>query len=381
MNEISKLIELLKDDKDYVDLVASNFLEFSIDNNLAIPKSLILKSIEDYFENHIYKPDSKGLISARNSISGYYQEYNLEVGPDEVIITASTSESYNQIFSNFTNPNEEILFPNPCYPLFEYLAAYSKVIPKFYRLDEVNKWKIDIESIRQSITKKTRGIVIISPNNPTGSIVTQEELDEIESIARDHNLFIIFDEVFSEFRTTEIFPRPFGKRGVDIFILNGISKMLSLPDLKLAWIVVLGRNKNKFINILETSNDTYLNANYLTQFIFPTLMPYRTSIAEQINILLNINRNSLQEIVRLNPKHFVSNIGNGGIHSILKINTDLNEENLVIKILKQKKISVHPGYFYDIESPKHYSHIVISLLKRPDIFKKALEELAEICTL
>lgn len=380
MNEISKILEKVKHDKDFTNLIQSNFLEFVVANGIEIPKEILISEIKEYFNKHTYNPDSKGLNKARGAISNYYKEEGIVISKENIILTASTSESYTQIFSNFTKPGQEILFPNPCYPLFEYLAKYSNITPKFYKLDEDNGWKINLKDLEKSITKKTVGIVLISPNNPTGTISSQKEIKQIELIAKKHNLFIIFDEVFSEFRSEKDFPRPTMNNEVKIFILNGISKMIALPDLKLAWIAIPGSD-NKIIDKLETSNDTYLNANYLTQSLIPTLLPYRKTIAKNINSILNINRNSLKILINKYPKFIKGNIGTGGIHSILKLNTSLDEEKLVLKFLSKKNLLVHPGYFYDIKSTNKSSHIVISFLNENRSFKKALELLAEIQTL
>lgn len=380
MNEISKVLEKIKDNANFTNLIQSNFLEFVVANKIEIPKKILLSKIKEYFDKHTYNPDSKGLIGAREAISNYYKEEGIVIKKENIILTASTSESYTQIFSNFTKPGQEILFPNPCYPLFEYLAIYSNITPRFYKLDEDNAWKIDLKHLEKFISKKTVGIVLISPNNPTGTIASQEEVRLIELIAKKHNLFIIFDEVFSEFRSEKDFPRPSGNNKVNVFILNGISKMLALPDLKLAWLAISGPD-NKIVDKLETSNDTYLNANYLTQSLIPTLLPYRKTISRNINSIININRNSLKIFINKYPEFIKGNIGTGGIHSILKLNTSLDEEHLVLKLLNKKKLLVHPGYFYDIDSTNKSSHIVISLLKENKSFKKALKLLAEIQTL
>jgi aspartate/methionine/tyrosine aminotransferase len=378
MNAITRTLEKIQKEKGFINLIASNFLDFVTANKIGIPSNILISETKKYFSKHSYNPDPKGLAKAREAISKYYNEEGLIIDQENIIITASTSESYGQIFSNFTKPNQEVLFPNPSYPLFEYLAKYANITPKFYKLDEENHWMTDIQGLEKLINKNTKGIVLISPNNPTGMIMSEEEIEQIEIIASKHNLFIIFDEVFSEFRSVKKFPRPMGKHNTTIFILNGISKMLALPDLKLAWISLIGPKTDKIIDQLETSNDTYLNANYLAQYILPTILPYRKEIAKNVNLLLNKNRKTLQTFLANSSENFEGEVGNGGIHNVIRIKSNIDEDSFVLNLLKEKKLSVHPGYFYDIAHTKGSSHIVISHLNETIAFTKGLEGLFPI---
>jgi aspartate/methionine/tyrosine aminotransferase len=379
-NKISQVLAEIEKDPKYINLIASNFLDFVNNNGTGFNPEFLTGLAKKYFANHNYHPDPKGLLSARSAVSNYYGAEQASVNSDNIIITASTSESYSMIFNNFTNPGDEVLLPNPGYPLFEYLCQYSHLNPKFYHLQQNNSWEIDTTELEKMISKRTKCIVLISPNNPTGSLISQEILNQVVKIAEKNNLFFIFDEVFSEFRDAKFLPRPTPNSGVNIFYLNGISKTLALPDLKMAWIACTGPDVEQSIDKLETSNDTYLNANYLTQSIFPELMQEKENISKRINILLEENRKTLKDFVSANTNIIFCNVGTGGIHNILTINTTTGEEDFVINLLKSQKVGVHPGYFYDLPAGKSTVNIIISLLLTNALFNEGLARILKLFT-
>lgn len=371
-NEISKLLEQVEKESDFINLIESNFLKFSSEQNFGIPEEIFIKEATKYFKYNKYLPDSKGLLIARKAISDFYNEQNIISNPNDIIITASTSESYSMIFNSFTNIDDEILLPNPTYPLFEYLSDYSHLKPIFYKLDRENNWAINFKNLESKISKKTKGIVLISPNNPCGSILSANELSLILKIAKENNLFIIFDEVFSEFNNLKSLPRPELIDNVNIFILNGISKLLARPDLKLAWIKIISNNKVEIIDKLETANDTYLNANYFIQYILPTLLKWSSKIRQDINSIININKITLNEVLKNKNSILKCNIGNGGIHSIISVKSEKSEEEIVLGLLKDYHLSIHPGYFYDFDNKEGNKNFIISFLNNPEKFKDGI---------
>ena len=371
-NEFSKVLEQVKDSPKFINLIATNFLDFVNENKIDFGQEFLSSMTAKYFSQHKYQPEPKGLFSARQTITKYYQKEGVYVNVENIIISSSTSESYDLIFKNFTNPKDEILLPCPGYPLFEYLCQYSRLKPCYYNLEQAINWEINVNKLESKITGRTKCIILISPNNPTGSIINQKTLDKIVLLAEKYGLFIIFDEVFSEFRELKIFPRPMNNTNINIFLFNGISKMLALPDLKLSWIAGSGKNISNVIDKLETANDTYLNANYLTQTIFPTLMKKKSKHIEFINATLKQNKKILKQFIIQNSKCISGNICEGGIHNILTIKTNINEEKFVVNFLREKKVSVHPGYFYELSAKPNEINIVISLLAQPSRFKMAL---------
>jgi aspartate/methionine/tyrosine aminotransferase len=359
-NEIAKALEIAKKHPDFIDLMQTNFTAFKS----GIPATTLTDLSAKYFANRTYNPDSLGLLKTRESISQIYQG---TIIPEKILVTASTSESYSLLFNALTATQDEILLPQPGYPLFEYLAEYSKITTKFYRLAESNNWQPDLISITKQISEKTKGIVLISPNNPTGSIITKENLEAIINIAREHKLFIIFDEVFSDFTYLgNKFTRPITNE-VPFFLLNGISKMLAMPDLKLAWIACNSAVSTEVLELLELANDTYLNANYLVQDMFPELLKNKELAQKGIKEILEQNYKFLQENL---GQGISANLPQGGIHAVIKLKIKLPEEAACLKLLRDYNLSLHPGYFYDLYSEE--PHFVISLLQTPEKFAQAL---------
>ena len=373
-NKISRAYEKAKQDAGFIDLMQTNFT--TVGKGLA--PQLLRKSAREYFtRDRKYNPDARGLYSTRSAVAEYYQEQDLHVVPEQLLITASTSESYTLIFNTLAKAGDEVLLPCPGYPLFSYLCQYSKLTPQYYNLAETNDWLPDLASIKAGIGPRTKGIVLISPNNPTGSIISQTNLNAIVSLAEEKGLFIIFDEVFADLRAKgQDFPRPsLVTAKCPVFLFNGISKLLALPDLKLAWIVCAGSQQSEIQEELELANDTYLNANYFTQSALPLLMQNRFTLLNKLNKLLNTNRNTLTKV--LTKGQWISCIiPRGGIHAMLTLEMqNVSEEEIVLEFLNEYKINLHPGYFYDLESQK--PHLVISLLQDPGKFREALLILRE----
>ena len=373
-NEISKALGIAEKKVDYINLIDSNFQKFTKQFGFSIPSEILIKESTKYFNDHNYEPDPKGLLRAREAISKFYSEQEIKTDPNDLVITASTSESYSLIFNNFAEPGDEILLPNPTYPLFEYLADFSHLKPVFYQLDENDNWKVNLKNIESKINSKTKGIVLISPNNPCGSVISNSEIEEVLKISKKYKLFLVFDEVFSEFQSNYLLPRPLLTEGVDIFLLNGISKLLALPDLKLAWIKVISKNPEDVIEKLETANDTYLNANYLSQYMLPVIIKWSAKIRNDINFVLTQNKNILRELLKNAGPNFKCNVGQGGIHTIISVKTENEEEDIVLGLLNKHNLSVHPGYFYDLETKDGYKNFVISFLNKPNSFKSGIQK-------
>ena len=378
-NKISKTLEQIKQEANFIDLMSTNFADFSA----KFPYAVISDEIKGYFKNHVYLPDPKGLLTARKAIAQFYQTRGTTVDPEQIFVTASTSESYQLLFQALTKPGDNILLPNPGYPLFEYLARFKSLESRLYQLDFSKDWQIDLDSIISQLDNRSKILVLISPNNPTGAVVSQEQLKAVSEIALRNKLNIIADEVFAEYLYGNSLPRITNiAKDLPVFTLNGISKMLALPDLKLAWIAATGKNINPIVDQLETINDVFLNANYLSQTILPTLFKEMPNIQKPILDNLRINHKSLKTI--FSKAEFIKfNQPAGGIHCLLRIrkslkNYQLSEEDFVLKLLNDLHVNVHPGYFYDYQDQRaQYFHIVISLLQQTNLFKQALKRLAK----
>src|SRR6266550_9026723 len=230
--------------RELLDLTVSNpthaglhYDEETILNSLANPKSLD------------YDPQPRGLRSAREAVAAYYREQHEEsdIDPDSLVLTTSTSEGYAYVFRLLCNPGDEVLVPKPSYPLFEFLAGLQDVKLVPYPLIYDHGWQLDFPSINKAVTDQTRAVVIVHPNNPTGSYVSEAERSELNEFCRDRNLRLIVDEVFLDYAHDGV-PRPTFAANHDAltFTLSGLSKISGLPQMKMAWIAASGgKLKNK----------------------------------------------------------------------------------------------------------------------------------------
>lgn len=355
--------------KKYIDLINTNF---TIPDFL-YPTEKIESSIVEYLKSRKYEPDSKGLEIAREAIiNNLYKDQNKE----NVFITSSTSESYSMIFNNFCKPRDAVLFPNPTYPLFEYLAEFSHLNAAYYKLDIYNNWKINTEELEKKINtyKSVKCIVLITPNNPTGAIISRLEFMQIQKIALKYNLFLVIDNVFDIFTNSEILqisPNDITPN-LKVFWCNGISKMFALPDLKLAWIYCQNCSKDE-IEKLEIYNDTYLSANYLSQSILPIL--FTASKEFQSSMIAKIRNNFEIFSINLDRKYYKFNQSSGGIHTIISLKQQIkvSDQTVQEKLLKEENVHVHPGSFYNLESDN--VSFVVSMLNSEENILEGIDRL------
>ena len=301
-----------------------------------------------------YEPEPFGLMSARETIA---REFGAPV--DRVVLTASTSEAYSWLFKLFCDPGDEVLVPRPSYPLFEYLAALESVKVRNYNLFYDYGWFIDFHTLRQAISERTRAIVLVNPNNPTGHFLKAHELAELTSFG----LPIISDEVFRDY---VLDPAPDAVRtlqGVDdalVFTLNGLSKTVGLPQMKLAWMIASGP-ADEALERLELIADTYLSVGSPVQLALPELLalrePVQRQITERARVNLALLRSSGLRVLNVE----------GGWYAIVA-----HEEDSAIALLRDHDVLVQPGYFYDFEQS---GYLVLSLLTPPDVFREGVARL------
>jgi alanine-synthesizing transaminase len=300
-----------------------------------------------------YDPDSLGMLSARECVAA---EYGVDVS--RVVLTTSTSEAYSWLFKLLCDPGDEVLVPQPSYPLFEYLAALENVSVRPYHLRYHEGWFVDIADIR--VTERTRAIVVVNPNNPTGSYLKPAELEALVKLAREHDLAMISDEVFSDY---ELIPGGvrslMGVEDAVTFCLNGLSKLIGLPQMKLGWIIV---NDTASRERLELIADTYLSVGTAVQCGLPKLLAMKGGIQGQI-----------MERVRENLALVKgARVVEGGWYAVLQVPRVRTEEEWVLGLLEQHNVLVQPGYFYDFESE---AFLVLSLLTPPEVFQEGLSSL------
>jgi len=366
-NPLYALHDRLKTEgKNVVDLVRGNVNEHGIVYPPDVLKDLWNTATE---AARIYRPDSLGQRVAREAIAQYYGSSKISV--DDIVVTPGTSVSYWYCFKLLAEQGDEILCPQPSYPLFDYIAQLCGVELKYYRLSESNGWAIDFEHLESQIRPRTRAIVLISPHNPTGMVADSMQLAQLAEIASRHSLPIISDEVFSEFLFgLDEFPRAARTNAPLVFTLNGFSKLFALPGMKIGWMAITGDPVlvRKAISALELISDTFLPVNEIAQFAVPEIFHRgRDFLKQYVNW---IERCHNQAIEGLKGASFVQ--PRGGFYITVAIRND--EERAASSLLEQEGILVHPGYFYDIAP----DHLVMTFIDDPATLRGHFEKIAKI---
>jgi len=325
-----------------------------------------------------YAPDPRGLSIARQAIAKYYRERGALIDADALFLTAGTSDAYSILFKLLGNPGDEVLIPRPGYPLLSYLARLDSLRACFYplRYDSVEGWSIDLDVLQALITPQTRAIVLIDPNNPTGSYVKQTEWKTIDAMCRRHDLALIVDEVFFDYGTggaAGSMSAPQNRFESLTFVLNGFSKLMGLPQVKLAWIAVGGELglSSAARSHLETLLDFYLSVAATIQHAAGRLLDRRHAIQRQILSRIEANSRFLEERVASTGNCRVLQ-REGGWYAIVDILDMVSDEARVMHLLKHDNILVHPGFFYDFNRE---GFVVVSLLPGEDIFRSGVSRL------
>jgi alanine-synthesizing transaminase len=339
------------------------------------PKKEILEafSSEKIMEYH---PHPKGVLACREIIADYYKSLNIPANPENIFLTASSSEAYAWIFRLLANPGDRILVPSPSYPLFDFLAQLNDIEIEYYPLEYDETWKIDFGTLSNKISPKTKAILLVHPNNPTGSYVSEEERVKLNQIASRNNLALVSDEVFFDYvfdHGQSSFSSFAGNKEVLTFALNGISKMLALPQMKLGWMVVDGPEslRKAAVEKMEIIADTYLSVNTPIQTAFPEIMKLKTGIQKQILARLNQNKKTLFEIIQNHPScEYLKS--EGGWYALLKVPKIRTDDEWTLTFLKHDDVLIHPGHFYNFDQE---GYLVISLLGKNDDLDSGLNKI------
>ncbi|HWH58990.1 MAG TPA: pyridoxal phosphate-dependent aminotransferase [Terriglobales bacterium] len=320
-----------------------------------------------------YDPQPKGLLAAREAVADYYRGRHEEVDPESLILTSGTSEGYSYVFRLLANPGEEILVPKPSYPLFEFLADLQDVRLVPYPLLYDHGWQIDFHSVEKAIGPATRGIVLVNPNNPTGSYVSYAEREQLNDICRQRGLALIVDEVFLDYSLGDVpYPSFATNTGALTFALTGLSKISALPQMKLAWIAVSGPANlaQEARQRLEVIADTYLSVSAPVQLAARTLLEQRLTVQSQI--LTRVQQNLAELDRQLALQKTCSRLAaEGGWYAILRVPVTQSDEDLAIALLREKGVLVHPGHFYDFPQD---GFLVLSLIAGPAEFCSGIEK-------
>ena len=325
-----------------------------------------------------YDPQPRGLLSARQAVTDYYrkQQDEFDIAPESVILTTSTSEAYSYIFRLLCDPQDEILVPQPSYPLFEFLADLEDVTLVPYPLLYDHGWQIDFPSLYKRVNHRTRAAVVVHPNNPTGSFVSAKERSELNSFCREYELSLIVDEVFLTYALDGV-SRPTFAANSDIltFTLSGLSKISGLPQMKLAWLITSGpaERTRPALDRLEVIADTYLSMNAPIQLAAAILLDQRRNIQP---LLLDRVRTNLEQLDRaLEREPTCQRLAlEGGWYAVLRVPVTQSDEELAIALLRKSGVLVHPGHFYEFPSD---GFLVVSLISPPATFHQGITRVLE----
>ena len=338
---------------------------------ISYPEKEILSAFADK-SSLVYQPEPRGLFHARKAIADYYSSIGAALSPENIMLTASTSEAYSFLFTLLCNAGDEVIVPRPSYPLFDYLCQLNDVMLRHYDLEYDGEWHLDFESLESALTNSTRAIILVHPNNPTGSYIKQKEFERVCAIAAEHQCAVIADEVFGPYAISSDTNRAnivTSHAPILLFSLNGISKLLGLPQFKLSWIIVCGISQlsHEALSRLDIIADTYLSVNTPVQSALPKLLEQSNFIVGQIRARVHSNFHLLQNI-------FADSIATvfraeGGWYAILQLPQFQSDDAWAVELLRQRNILTYPGHFFDMKQP---SCIVLSLLHSPEHFSSGL---------
>ena len=326
-----------------------------------------------------YDPQPKGLPSARTAVAAYYQAAHgiRRFDPERLILTTSTSEGYSFVFRLLCNPGDELLVPKPSYPLFEFLADLQDVKLVPYPLLYDHGWQMDFPSLQKIVTKRTRGVVVVHPNNPTGSFVGPHERELLNHFCREHRIAVIADEVFLDYAHDQTSRQSFAaNQDVLTFTLSGVSKISALPQMKVAWIATTGPTAEVEAADarLEVVADTYLSMNAPIQWALPVLLEQRKSIQQQLLARVLGNLAELDRHLAAQKACQRLNV-EGGWYAVLRVPVTQTDEELAVDLLRRTSVLVHPGHFYDFPSD---GYLVLSLITPEVQFAEASRRILEM---
>ena len=323
-----------------------------------------------------YDPSPTGLRSAREAISEDYRRRDLSVPADHIVVTASTSEAYSVLFKLLCDAGDQVLVPQPSYPLFEHLTRLDAVEAVPYELEYHGSWQIDLASLVHALTPRTRAVLVVSPNNPTGSVASARELSAIGELCVPHGMALIGDEVFADYPLVAgplSGPSVLSRPETLTFGLGGLSKTAGLPQLKLGWMAVAGPDTlvRHALDRLEIIGDTYLSVSTPVQLAASRLLGGGAYVREQICTRLRTNLEHLREAAARHPGCTLLNV-EAGWYAVIQVPATRAEEAIVLELLERDGVLVHPGYFFDF--PRE-AFLVVSLLPKSGEFREGVQRL------
>jgi len=315
-----------------------------------------------------YEPAPQGHLTARQAVARYYFERGKHVSPDDIVLTASTSEAYSFLFKLLCEPGDEVLVPRPSYPLFETLASLEAVEPVPYSLDH---------GPGNSLSARCRAIVAVHPHNPTGSYVSDETAERLVTLSEENHVALIVDEVFLDYAIGKSTGRSFADadRGL-VLVLSGLSKLAGLPQMKLAWIAIGGapERRKEARSRLEHIADAFLSVGTPVQLAAPRFLELASNIRERIRERVEENLSVLEREVQHVPE-VTFPVPDGGWYATLQLPAIVSSEEWAIDFLERASVYLHPGVLFGFERD---SHVVASLLPPPGRFRIAIERILRV---
>jgi aspartate/methionine/tyrosine aminotransferase len=320
-----------------------------------------------------YEPNPRGLESARRAAVGYYADHTENVSVEDIFLTTSTSEAYSYVFRTLCDPGDELLIPSPSYPLFDFLADIQDVSLVRYPLLYDHGWQIDFHALERAITPRTRGVIVVHPNNPTGHFAKGAEMTRLNAVCSARELAIISDEVFLDFALEGGRPASFAaNREALTFTLSGLSKISGLPQMKAAWLIASGpqRWKSEALARLEVIADTYLSVNAPVQLAIPRFLEQRHGFQKQV--MTRVRRNLAELDRQLGRQKACSRLKvEGGWCAAMRVPATRSDEELATELLNSCGVCVHPGHFYDFASN---GYLIVSLITPEASFSQGMEQ-------
>jgi aspartate/methionine/tyrosine aminotransferase len=358
--------------KPLIDLTASNPTEcgFMYDREkilsaLANPLSLS------------YEPEPKGLHAAREAVVGYYADRGARVAASDMLLTTSTSEAYSFVLRILCNPGDEVLIPTPSYPLFDLLADIQDVRLVRYPLIYDHGWQIDFFALEALLNTRTRAVVVVHPNNPTGHFTKHDERLRLNQICADRQIAVIADEVFLDFSLYAKPPISWAANAETLtFTMSGLSKICGLPQMKVAWLAVSGPKdlKAQALDRLEVIADTYLSMNAPVQHAIPQFLEQRHEFQRQLMSRVTGNLAELDRQLATQKPCSRLEI-KGGWYAVLRVPATRTDEEVALDLIEKKGVYVHPGHFYDFPTD---GYLIVSLIAAENEFAEGIKRLVSI---
>jgi len=330
-----------------------------------------------------YEPAPFGLDSARAAVCADYARRGIAVDPARVVLTSSTSEAYSLLFKLLCAPDgDAVLVPTPSYPLFDHLTLLDGVRAIPYGLDFHGRWTLGLDELDRAWTKRVRAVLAVSPNNPTGSVLSCDELEALASRCAERRAALIVDEVFADYvLTARQSAAAASTMHPDVparcltFRLGGLSKSVGLPQVKLGWIAAGGPDVlvRDALARLEVICDAYLSVATPVQVAAPSLIATGAAVRAAILERIRANADALVGIAADHPAVQALPV-DAGWSAVLRVPSTRTEEALVLELLERDDVLVHPGFFFDFP---HEAFVVCSLLPEPRLFAEGVGRLME----